>query len=69
MQALSIPRMTFVDAGAWIAICSKRDQYHAVAQELWKRFTAKSPRFATSNLVLGEALTILARIAGFKLLE
>lgn len=58
--------MIFVDAGAWIAICSKRDQYHAVAQERWKRFTTKAPRFSTSNLVLGEALNILARESSYE---
>lgn len=53
--------MIFIDTGAWLARLDARDQYHRVATERWKRLERSDLRPLTSNLVLAETLTLLAR--------
>ncbi|BCV20247.1 hypothetical protein hamaS1_03160 [Moorella sp. Hama-1] len=50
-------RAVFVDASAWIAITNRRDDYHFVAQELYRELLAgKTPLF-TTTWVAYEALS------------
>ena len=35
-------RAVFVDASAWIAITNRRDDYHFVAQELYRELTYRT---------------------------
>jgi hypothetical protein len=52
----------FVDSGAFLARYLARDQHHEAALRAWKR--AEHERLFTSNLVLAETFTLLARWAG-----
>jgi uncharacterized protein len=53
--------MIFIDTGAYLARYLARDQYHRAAAKLWLRLrTEKAPIF-TSNFVLDETATLLAR--------
>jgi predicted nucleic acid-binding protein len=52
----------FVDSGAILARYLVRDQHHADAVRGWER--ARPERLFTSNLVLAETFTLLARWAG-----
>lgn len=54
--------MIFVDTGAFLARHLARDQHHEEAQRAWKRVGKE--RLFTSNLVLAETFTLLARWAG-----
>ena len=53
--------MIFIDSGAWIALFDKDDQYHLRAKRLWTQIAVDHPFQVTSNLVLNETLTYLAR--------
>lgn len=53
--------MTFVDTGAFLARYVQRDQHHAAAVAYWSELAASEAPFFTSNLVLSETLTLLAR--------
>jgi len=55
----------FIDTGAWLARFDRRDQFHSRALEAWFHLEEEKERCATSNLVLAEALTLLARRAGY----
>ncbi len=57
--------MIFIDAGPFIARHSARDQYHQVAVGRWDRLLAQRRPLVTSNFVLDEAVTQLARHAGY----
>jgi predicted nucleic acid-binding protein len=51
----------FIDTGAWVAKFVERDQYHQSALAHWD-YLEKHPRPCfTSNFVLDETLTLLAR--------
>ena len=53
--------MIFIDTGAFLARHVSHDQFHAKARRAWKDLEkAKSPLF-TSNFVLDETFTLLAR--------
>ncbi len=53
--------MIFIDTGAWVAIFDKDDQYHARASQIWRKIVAEKSKIATSQLVIVETLTLLAR--------
>lgn len=53
--------MIFVDTGAYLARYVQRDQYHAVAVAFWDELARLNTPCFTSNLVLSETLTLLAR--------
>ncbi len=57
--------MIFIDTGPWIARYLRRDQHHARAQAGWQRLAKRPPRLFTTNFVLDEAMTLLARRAGY----
>jgi uncharacterized protein len=54
----------FIDAGAFVGQYITRDQYHRQAATAWKRILATREPCLTSNLVLSEAFTFIARQAG-----
>lgn len=55
--------MIFVDTGAFVARHLRHDQYHAQALATWRRLETSRERCLTSNFVLDETLTLLARRA------
>lgn len=57
--------MIFVDTGAFLARYITRDQYHSEALKLWEKIERTGLRCVTSNFVLDETLTLLARRAGY----
>lgn len=48
------PARLFVDSGAWIALLSQRDQYHADAERLFRDAATRRLALVTTNLVLAE---------------
>lgn len=54
----------FVDTGALVARYLENDGYHREAVEGWRQVARRGGRWFTSNLVLSEAFTLLARRAG-----
>ena len=57
--------MIYLDTGAFIARYVQRDQYHHQALKAWESLAKSGQRCATSNFVLNEAFTLLARRAGY----
>jgi len=55
----------FVDTGAFLARYLARDQYHAAAKHAWALLRRRRHRLFTSNFVLDETFTLLARRAGY----
>ena len=53
--------MIFIDTGAFLARHAARDQYHAQAARLWETLERSTHRLFTSNFVLAETFTLLAR--------
>lgn len=53
--------MIFVDTGALIARLVERDQHHQRALTAWMELGRGQQRCATSNYVLDECITLLAR--------
>jgi predicted nucleic acid-binding protein len=58
---MAVASMIFVDTGAWIARLVARDQNHERALEAWAVLARGQQRCATSNYVLDECITLLAR--------
>ena len=56
--------MIFIDTGAFVARHVARDQYHSTAVNAWQKLAAGDRRCFTTNHVLDETLTLLARRAG-----
>ena len=56
--------MIFVDTGAFLARSIARDQHHDAARAAWDELPARPWRVHTSNFVLDETFTLLARWAG-----
>lgn len=53
--------MIFIDTGAFLARYIERDQYHDAAAEHWRILQNHPPRCFTSNFVVDETITLLAR--------
>jgi len=51
----------FVDTGAFIARFIERDQFHKKAVSAWRRIEKRADQCSTSNFVLDETFTLLAR--------
>ncbi len=58
--------MIFIDTGALLARYLARDQYHQEAVDAWRMLEGSTERCFTSNFVLDETLTLLARRASYK---
>lgn len=56
--------MIFIDTGALVARYLQADQYHARAERVWKQIERLRTPVVTSNFVLDEVLTFLARRTG-----
>lgn len=57
--------MIFVDTGAFIARYDHADQHHLDAMAIWNKLAKGSTRLLTSNFVLDETFTLIARRAGY----
>ena len=57
--------MIFIDTGAFLARHLPRDQHHRHARTGWKTITRRNLRCFTSNFVLDETFTLLARRASY----
>jgi predicted nucleic acid-binding protein len=53
--------MIFIDTGPLLAQRLKRDPYHEASLAGWKRLEQGSERLATSNFILDELVTLLAK--------
>lgn len=53
--------MIFIDTGAFLARYIQRDQFHNRAIPCWQKLQKERRRCFTSNLVLNETITLLAR--------
>lgn len=56
--------MIFIDTGAFLARYLAADQHHEQARMGWQKLVQDKERCATSNLILDETCTLLARRAG-----
>lgn len=56
--------MIFIDTGAFLARHVASDQHHEAAVEAWSELAAGRTPCTTSNYVLDETFTLLARRAG-----
>ena len=57
--------MIFIDTGAFLARYLKGDQNHREALDAWEKLQKSFGRYYTSNFVLDETFTLLARRAGY----
>jgi uncharacterized protein len=57
--------MIYIDTGAFIARYMQNDQSHQAAVKIWESISNQNKRCFTSNFVLDETLTLLARRAGY----
>jgi predicted nucleic acid-binding protein len=53
--------LIFIDTAAFLARYLRRDQHHVSAQRAWQKLDAEQVRLLTSNFVLDECFTLLAR--------
>lgn len=57
--------MIFIDTGAFLGRYLPRDQHHSEAQKGWKRLEEAAVFIYTSNFILDEVFTLLARRASY----
>ncbi len=57
--------MTFIDTGAFLARYLPSDQHHKAATALWNQIRTTHERCVTSNFVLDDTFTLLARRASY----
>jgi predicted nucleic acid-binding protein len=60
------PARLFVDSGAWIALRSQRDQYHAEADRLLRDALSRRIPLLTTNLVIAETHRLTLFRAGIQ---
>lgn len=53
--------MIFIDTGAFLARFIERDQFHSAARDRWRILRDDRRQCFTSNFVLDETITLLAR--------
>ena len=58
--------MIFVDTGAFIARYLERDEHHSAAVAQWELLTLDARPCYTTNFVLDEAITFLARRSSYQ---
>jgi predicted nucleic acid-binding protein len=58
--------MIFIDTGAFAARYFSHDQDHQRAVEIWNRIITNGENCVTSNFILDETFTLLARKAGYE---
>jgi predicted nucleic acid-binding protein len=57
--------LIFIDTGAFVGRYFPRDQHHPAAVRTWNALARDREPFITSNFILDEAFTLLARRAGY----
>ena len=57
--------MIYIDTGAFLARHLSNDQYHRQANTFWDLIRQTQEKCVTSNFVLDETFTLLARRAGY----
>ncbi len=57
--------MIFIDTGAFVGRYFPRDPHHPAAVRTWNELARDREPFITSNFILDEAFTLLARRAGY----
>lgn len=57
--------MIFIDTGAFLGRYIQNDQHHPAAAALWEKLASKKIKIFSSNFVLDETFTLLARWAGY----
>ncbi len=58
--------MIYIDTGAFIARYIHKDQYHSKAVTYWEQIENSNEQCFTSNFVLDETLTLLARRTDYR---
>lgn len=58
--------MIFIDTGAFLARYIERDQYHDAATDHWQTLHNDRRQCFTSNFVLDETITLLARRSSYE---
>lgn len=58
--------MIFIDTGAFLARHLERDDHHASARRAWGELASTAWRLHTSNFVLDETFTLLARWVSYE---
>ncbi len=57
--------MVFIDTGAFIAKFIRSDRFHLRSIEMWEILEKKKEKIVTSNFVLDETFTLLARQSSY----
>ncbi len=57
---------TFVDTSAFFAMMNAADDNHSVARAIWVELRERGSQLVTSNYVIVETITLLARRNGFQ---
>lgn len=55
----------FIDTGAFLAKYIAKDQFHEQASKIWKSLEEAKEKIITSNFILDETFTLLARQANY----
>ena len=63
---VAVRRKLFVDSGAWIALRSRRDQYHAAADRAFRAAIEQGIPLVTTNLVVAESHRLTLFRAGYE---
>ncbi|MGH7198973.1 MAG: type II toxin-antitoxin system VapC family toxin [Planctomycetaceae bacterium] len=58
--------MIFIDTGAFFARHYQRDEHHREAVGFWAKLTEADETLITSNFVLDEVITLLARKTDYR---
>ena len=58
--------MIFVDSGAWIALFSRRDQFHTEARAVQDSLRQQRAKLLTTDYIIDETVTRLRYDAGFQ---
>ena len=57
--------MIFVDSGAWIALFSRRDQFHTDARVVYESIKQQRAKLLTTDYIVDETVTRIRYDAGF----
>jgi predicted nucleic acid-binding protein len=63
-RAATTPRAAFLDTSGWFAALSPREQSHATAKSIYRKWIEDGGALITTNLVLAEMQILLSRVRG-----